>query len=80
MEMGADLRDLLVTIWTESDMNDGQRAVVSAFIMNEIIPMDGLESIEKLADEGGPAVARELRSRSRAAHKKIKVTSIPNGH
>ena len=77
LEMGADLRDLLVTIWTESEMNDGQRSVVSAFIMNEIVPMDDLESVERLADEGGPAVAREVRSRSRAAHKKIRATSLP---
>jgi flavin-dependent dehydrogenase len=79
LELGADLRDLLVTIWTESDMNDEQRSVVSAFIMNEIVPMEDLELIEKLADKGGPAVARELRVRSRAAGKKIRVTSIRNG-
>jgi digeranylgeranylglycerophospholipid reductase len=79
LEMGADLRDLLVTIWTESEMSDSQRAVVSAFIMNEIVPMDDLESIERLADEGGPAVAREIRSRSLAAHKKIRASSLPNG-
>ncbi len=79
MEMGADLRDLLVTIWTESDMSDEQRSVVSAFIMNEIIPMDDLEMVQELADKGGPAVVRELRSRSRAANKKIRVSSIPKG-
>jgi len=79
LEMGADLRDLLVTIWTESDMSDEQRSVVSAFIMNEIIPMDDLEKIEKLADMGGPAVARELRSRGKAANKRIRVSSIRNG-
>ena len=79
LELGADLRDLLVTIWTESDMNDEQRSVVSAFIMNEVVPMEDLEMIEKLADKGGPAVARELRARGRAAGKKIRVTSIRNG-
>ena len=79
LELGAELRDLLVTIWTESDMNDEQRSVVSAFIMNEILPMEDLETIEKLADKGGPAVARELRVRSRAAGKKIRVTSLRNG-
>jgi digeranylgeranylglycerophospholipid reductase len=76
LELGADLRDLLVTIWTESDMTDEQRSVVSAFIMNEIVPMEDLELIEKLADRGGPAVASELRSRAKAAGKKIRVTSI----
>jgi digeranylgeranylglycerophospholipid reductase len=79
LEMGADLRDLLVTIWTESEMNDSQRSVVSAFIMNEIVPMDDLESVERLADEGGPAVAREIRSRSLAAHKKIRAIALPRG-
>ena len=79
LEMGADLRDLLVTIWTESDMSDEQRCVVSAFVMNEIIPLDDLETIERLADQGGPMVARELRSRSRAANKKIRVSTISNG-
>ena len=40
---------------------------------------EDLELIEKLADKGGPAVARELRARSRAAGKKIRVTSMRNG-
>ncbi len=79
LEMGADLRDLLVTIWTESDMTDEQRSVVSAFIMNEIVPMDDLELIEKLAEKGGAAVAKEIRARSRAAGKKIRVSPIGNG-
>ncbi len=79
LEMGADLRDLLVTIWTESDMSDEQRSVVSAFIMNELLPMDDLDMIEDLANRGGPAVARELRSRAKAAHKKIRVSMIRKG-
>jgi digeranylgeranylglycerophospholipid reductase len=78
LELGADLRDVLFTIWTESDMTDVQRSVVSAFIMNEMISLDDLESIQSLADEGGPAVAREIRSRGRAAHKRIRATSLPN--
>ncbi|HEY3419773.1 MAG TPA: NAD(P)/FAD-dependent oxidoreductase [Methanomassiliicoccales archaeon] len=78
LEKGAELRDLLFTIWTESDMNNVQRAVVSAFIMNEMISLNDLESIERLANEGGPAVAREIRLRGRAAHKRIKASSLPN--
>jgi digeranylgeranylglycerophospholipid reductase len=79
LEMGADLRDLLVTIWTESDMSDEQRSVVSAFIMNELLPMDDLDLVEELAKKGGPAVARELRSRGKAADKKIKVSLVKKG-
>ncbi|MFA5313422.1 MAG: NAD(P)/FAD-dependent oxidoreductase [Methanomassiliicoccales archaeon] len=53
MELGSDLRDALVLIWSLPELNDGERSMVSGMLMNELLTEDDMSMLGSLPDENG---------------------------
>lgn len=74
MELGSDLRDALVLIWTLPELSDSQRSIISSMVMNELIGEEDMLMLDSIPDEKTMlAMAKE---RIKACGKPIKMTAI----
>ena len=74
MELGTDLRDALVLIWTLPELSDSQRSIISSLVMNELIGEEDMMMLDSIPDEKQMvAMAKE---RIKGCGKPIKMTAI----
>jgi digeranylgeranylglycerophospholipid reductase len=74
MELGSDLRDTLVLIWSLPGMNDSQRSIISSLVMNELLGEEDLGMLDSIPDH--KTMLKMMKERIEGCGRPIRMTRV----
>lgn len=74
MELGTDLRDALVLIWTLAELDGSMRSMISSLVMNELIKDEDMAMLDSLPDKKD--LMDMVRERVRESGRPIRMTRV----